>query len=336
MGRTLSGWLLARALRVPESVATLDAAGWNGVIAMARAEQMIGTLAWRLADVPAPAQVARILDDACASVAQTQVAVLWEAEAARRVILPLGVPLVLLAGAAFAAGGMRAGVGRWVDDLEILVPGERMDAVEAALLDAGWERVVRDRYDDRCARTGVPGHSSMIHRERGRRIDIHHTILPPTVCAAPDPTPWLADIRAVAPGMFALSANDCLLHAAVRLSSTGGLADGMRILWDVQCLVAEFGTDGLASHAQRHGLAHAVARALRLAEALYGDAKRVTRVDRLYLHHITARDGWGRPTRPLVRMAFHIRGQCLGMSPARVRQYGSLIWGKGGARPASV
>ena len=40
--------LLVQALRDPASTAALDADGWTALIAMARAEQLIGTLAHRL------------------------------------------------------------------------------------------------------------------------------------------------------------------------------------------------------------------------------------------------------------------------------------------------
>src|SRR3546814_8682663 len=80
-----------------------------------------------------PAGVARIMEDARASAAQGQIAALWEAEMARRVLAPLDCPVVLLKGTAFAAAGLSAGVGRSIGDLDILVPRDRIDAVEAAL-----------------------------------------------------------------------------------------------------------------------------------------------------------------------------------------------------------
>ncbi len=335
MGCAVTGWRLARALRVPESVVTLDSDGWNALIAMARADQMIGTLAWRLDGIAVPVSVARILDDARASAAQGQVVALWEAEVARRVLAPLDVRLVLLKGTAFAVGGMRAGMGRSIGDLDILVPRDRIDAVEASLLAAGWEWVKPDPYDDAYYRTWMHELPPLIHRDRDRMIDVHHTILPPTARITPDPAALLADVVELVPGMFALSPNDRLVHAAAHLFADGDLAGGMRNLWDVQCLVAEFGTDGLAVRARHHGLERETARALRLAEALYGDAKRVTLADRLYLYRITARDGWGRPTRPVTRMAFYVRSHWLRMPPGLLARHLWTKWRKGGAGPSS-
>lgn len=148
MGRALDGWLLAQTLRDPGGTVALGAEAWTALLAIARAEQMIGTLAWRLNGLTVPPSVARILVDARASAEQGRVAALWEAEAARRVLVPLGVRVVLLKGTAFVAAGLHAGQGRSIGDLDILVPRAALDAVEAALLEAGWEWVKPDPYDD--------------------------------------------------------------------------------------------------------------------------------------------------------------------------------------------
>ncbi len=123
MGGTVTdGRLLAAALRDPAVTAGLDAAGWTGLLAVARAEQLIGTLAHRLDGLPIPAAAARILADARASAEQGRVAALWEAEMARRALAALDMPVVLLKGTAFVAAGLSAGVGRSIGDLDILVP----------------------------------------------------------------------------------------------------------------------------------------------------------------------------------------------------------------------
>lgn len=70
MGRALNGWLLAQALRDPGGTVALGAEAWTALLALARAEQMIGTLAWRLDGLAVPPSVARILADARASAEQ--------------------------------------------------------------------------------------------------------------------------------------------------------------------------------------------------------------------------------------------------------------------------
>lgn len=336
MGRALDGWLLARVLRDPGSIGVLDADAWTALLAIARAEQMIGTLAWRLTGLTMPPSVARILADARASAEQGRVAALWEAEVARRVLAPLGVRVVLLKGTAFVAAGLQAGQGRSIGDLDILVPRAALDAVEAALLGAGWEWVKPDPYDDAYYRQWMHELPPLIHRDRDRMIDVHHTILPLTARITPDVDALLADAVELKPGLWALSPNDMLVHAAAHLFADGDLAGGLRNLWDVQCLVAEFGTDGLAARAARHGLSHEMARALRLAAALYGDGARLTLADRVYLRRLTARDGWGRATRPFTRMAFYIRSHWLRMPPAMLARHLWTKWRKGGAGPVSA
>ena len=126
-----AGELLARAMRDPASIVGLDAESWTALIATARAEQMAGTLACRLAGLPMPAAAACILEDARMSAEQGRSAALWEAEMARRALAPLGCPVVLLKGTAFVAAGLRAGLGRSIGDLDILVPRGDLDRVEA-------------------------------------------------------------------------------------------------------------------------------------------------------------------------------------------------------------
>jgi len=319
------GRLLARVLRTPGNALGLDAAGWTALIAIARAEQMIGTLASRLDGLAVPGDVARILADARVAAAQGQVAALWEVEAARRALAPLGEPVVLLKGSAFAAAGLRAGEGRSIGDLDILVPRARIDAVEAALLEAGGEWVKPNPYDDAYYRQWMHELPPLIHRDRDRMIDVHHTILPLTARITPDAASLLANSVAVSPGVRMLAPNDMIVHAAAHLFADGDLAGGMRNLWDVQCLVEQFGTDGLTERARHHGLAKEVTRALRLSAALYGDGARLTPADHAYLRRLTARDGWGRATRPVTQLGFYARSHWLRMPPLMLAKH---LWTK--------
>ncbi|MBC7987953.1 MAG: hypothetical protein H7X93_14970, partial [Sphingomonadaceae bacterium] len=50
--------LLVRALAHPESTRALDAVGWTALIAIARAEQLMGSLAHRLDGLELPPKVA--------------------------------------------------------------------------------------------------------------------------------------------------------------------------------------------------------------------------------------------------------------------------------------
>lgn len=326
---------LVAALRDPASTATLDAAEWTALIAVARAEQLIGTLAWRVRGLDKPGAAARILDDAIASAEQGRRVALWEAEMARRALAPLGIAPVLLKGTAFVAAGLRAGQGRVIGDLDILVPRDAIDAVEQALIAAGWEWVKPDPYDDAYYRQWMHELPPLIHRDRDRMIDVHHTILPLTARIRPDAAALLADSVALgAGGLRVLSGDDMLCHAAAHLIADGDLAGGLRNLWDIHCLAGEHGTATLAARAERHGLGEAVARAMRLAHALYGTAvpapwQRATASDRLFVRRLLARDDWGRPTRRLTRLGFFVRSHALRMPPAMLARHLFIKWRKG-------
>src|SRR3546814_14739447 len=94
---------------------------------------------------------------------------LWEADRAAEALAGLDVPVVLLKGTAYAAAGLRAGQGRFIGDLDILVPRDAMERVERALIDAGWEWVKDDPYDDSYYRPWMPELPPMIHAARDRK-----------------------------------------------------------------------------------------------------------------------------------------------------------------------
>ena len=325
--------LLADALARPGEV-DLDEAGWTALLTMARAEQLIGTLADRMGGVPVPERVAAVFADARAGAEQARRSALWEAEMARRALAPLGVPVVLLKGTAFAAAGLSAGRGRAIGDLDVLVPREALGAVEAALLGAGWEWVKPDPYDDDYYRRWMHELPPLIHVERDRMIDVHHTILPPTARPTPDARALIADAVPLGNGLSVLAPADMIVHAAAHLFADGDLAGGLRNLWDVRCLVEEFGRGGLEERARLHDLRREVARALRLVRDLFetevpGWVGAGRAFDSLYRRRLLARDGWGRPIRPATRGGFYVRSHWLRMPPHLLARHLWIKWRRG-------
>ena len=161
---------------------------------MARAEQLIGTLARRLNRVclfPTPS--ARILEEARINAEYQRRSALWEADCARRALADYPGKVVLMKGTAYAAAGLKASEGRHIGDLDIMVAREDLPQVEAALLTAGWEWVKEDAYDDAYYRDHMHELPPLIHKERDRMIDVHHTILPLTARPRPDAVAMLAD-----------------------------------------------------------------------------------------------------------------------------------------------
>lgn len=325
----MSAARLVRALREPGSVIELGAEGWNGLIAAARAERLVGTLAWRLDGVAVPDAVRPIIDDARREAAREAQQALWEADRAALALREVGVPVVLMKGTAYVAAGLKAGEGRFIGDLDILVPSDAMPAVERALIDAGWEWVKEDAYDDAYYRQWMHELPPMIHVERDRMIDVHHTILPLTARPKPDAAAMLAAAVPVADGLWVLSPEDRVVHAAAHMLADGDLQGGLRNLWDIYCLVAEADPARLAARARLHGLEGHVAQAGRLAAALYGAGARLNLWDRIVQMRLLARDGWGRETRKALVFAFYIRSHLLRMPLPMLLRHLWTKWRKG-------
>lgn len=346
--------LLVRLLADPARA--VEVGDWTSLIAVARAESLAGSLAWRLQGLDLPSPVEALLEAARSDGEAGRVQALWEAEMARRALAPLGVPVILLKGTAYAAAGVGAARGRSIGDLDILVPRAALPDVERALLAAGWEWVKEDSYDDQYYRRWMHELPPLIHRERDRMIDVHHAILPLTARPKPDMAAMIADRAPLGDGLFTLSPPDMIVHAAAHLFADGELAGGLRNLWDIDRLLREFaeGDPGfwpaLHERAARHGLLPAVGRAVRLAHRLYatpvnwcqtpiseslisrepaggkiGVRHRLNWADGLYLRRLLARDGWGRARRPATRLGFYVRSHGLRMPPLMLARH---LWTK--------
>lgn len=330
---------LAALLADPAQAATCAAGDWTGILAVARAEQLIGILAKRLKGLALPDRVGRILEEAEATAAEGRRQALWEAEMARRALREIVSPIILLKGTAFAAAGLDAGQGRSIGDLDILVPHAALPAVEAALLAHGWEWVKPDPYDDLYYRRWMHELPPLISVARDRIIDVHHTILPLTAKSTPNAASLIKDAVPLGRGLAMLSPEDMIVHAALHLFADGDLSGGLRNLWDIDRLLREFADadasfwNRLVLRAQEHEAGSAVARGARIAHALFATpvpAKwtRLRATDRLFLRRLLARDGWGRPTRPPTRFAFYCRSHLLRMPPGMLARHLWIKWRK--------
>ncbi len=330
--------LLVDALRDPANTATLDARGWAELVSMARAERLIGSLAARLSSHPMPPQIAAILADARIDADYQHRSALWEADCARRALDDYPGKVVLLKGTAYVAAGLQSATGRSIGDIDILVARSDLPQVEAALLAAGWEWVKPDPYDDAYYRDHMHELPPLIHKERDRMIDVHHTILPLTARPTPHADAMLADAMPLAGGLHILSPADMVCHSAAHLFADGDLAGGLRNLWDIHCLLTEFADDAfwgaLRKRAALHQLTGAVERAARLSAKLYGTAihrdwDRWHRQDKWYFRRLTARNGWGQPMRKAIRLIFYIRSHWLRMPPLMLTRHLWVKWRRG-------
>jgi hypothetical protein len=359
----MSAACVAALLTDPSGAADLDTGSWTAILCAARAERLLASLAHRLDGLDLPADVQSVLDSARADAEVGRAEALWEAEMTRRALAPLGVPVVLLKGTAFVAAGLDAGQGRNIGDLDILVPRARLDEVEAALLAAGWEWVKPDAYDDAYYRRWMHELPPLIHHDRDRMIDVHHTILPLTARPKPDAQRLLAlstglrdrsllgpetdrDDRLQAAGAVrVLSPEAMIVHAAAHLFADGDLSGGLRNLWDIDRLFREFSADDpeftltVLEEEWHHNLHPHIRRALRLSAQLFGtplqdcgplNTEKFSKhwSDQLFRARLLARDGWGRPTRPLLRLAFYIRSHWLRMPPLMLARHLWIKWRK--------
>ena len=338
--------ILVAALRDPVSTKALDANGWTALLTIARTERLIGTLAYRLEGRELPDAVAAILADERINAEYQKRSALWEADCARRALADYPGKVVLMKGTAYAAAGLHAADGRHIGDLDIIVAREDLGEVEKLLLNAGWEWVKDDAYDDAYYRDHMHELPPLIHKERDRMIDVHHTILPLTARPRPDAAVMLADAVELENGLYVFSPTDMIIHSAAHLFADGELDGGLRNLWDIHCLVTEFAGEAdhfflsLTEEAQFHGLATAVSRALRLSSRLYGTKLAhytspvktdyaLNRQDKYYVRRLTARNNWGRGTRKLTRLAFYIRSHWLRMPPLMLARHLWVKWRKG-------
>jgi Uncharacterised nucleotidyltransferase len=328
--------LLARALADPASVLSLSDAAWTELLCTAHAERLAATLAIRVEGLDILPRVQAVLRNARLNAEAARLRALWEVEMCRRALALLDVPVVLLKGSAFVAAGLAAGQGRLVGDLDILVPCDRLDEVEAAILAAGWEWLKSNDYDDHYYRTWMHELPPMIHRDRDAMIDIHHTILPLTARPRPDAVALVANSVKLENGLRVLCHEDMVIHAAAHLFADGDLAGGMRNLWDIRCLIDEFSMPDLLARAERHQLRAPTERALRLSHDLFGtvipaEVRRWHRQDKWYATRLLARDGWGRETRKGVRFCFYVRSHLIRMPLPMLMRHLFVKWRKGRA-----
>jgi len=241
--------LLVHTLRSPEAVARFSMSEWDLLVRQARAAGLLARLAHRLrqhglaAAIPA---VARWHFDAAETLAdKQQTAVHWELKQLRAALAGLGSPLIVLKGAAYVAANLPAAAGRLFNDIDILVPRERLPQAESALMLAGWHASGLSEYDKRYYRRWMHEIPPMQHVQRATVIDVHHAILPDTARYHPDSAKLRS--RAVAveglPGVYVLAAEDRILHSATHLFHDGELPHGLRDLTDLDLLLRDAAED---------------------------------------------------------------------------------------------
>lgn len=235
-------------LRNPSEAPRLSLRDWELLVRQARHADVMGQLyarideAGQLGSVPGPAL--RHLEVAWNLSLRHRLAVRWELMGIASTLAPLGIPVVLLKGAAYYAAGRLAATGRLFTDVDILVPRDALDSVEQTFIRNGWVPTHLNAYDQRYYRQWMHELPPMQHARRGTVIDIHHTILPPTTGVRCDASQLIAAAQPLVDeelGTFGvLAPSDMLLHSATHLFY-GEFDRGLRELVDLDRLIRELG-----------------------------------------------------------------------------------------------
>lgn len=224
----------------------LSPAQWDLVVRQARRADVLARIAalvqaqgsWDA--VPhAPQQH---LASALALVTRQQRELRFEVAQIAGALQPMGLPVVLLKGGAYALAGLHASLGRMVSDVDILVPRERLVDVETALMMAGWVHTNHDAYDQHYYRTWMHELPPLRHLRRGAVLDVHHALVPATAQVRPSTQRLLQAAQALPgqPGVQVLAPPDMVLHSAAHLFHESDFARGFRGIVDLDALLYEF------------------------------------------------------------------------------------------------
>ncbi len=238
--------LILRAFRQPELLASCSLADWDVLVRQARRANLLATL-YALLDErgliqQVPPQAREHLEWSHLAVQRHVQAVHWEVRLICNALADVGVPLILLKGAAYVLANLPTARGRLFSDIDIMVPKESLDVVEAALMLHGWAATHHDTYDQRYYRTWMHELPPMQHIKRMTIIDVHHAILPETASIFPDPKKLRAASYLLAghKNLMVFSPLDMVLHSAVHLFHDGELDHGLRDLVDIDSLLRHF------------------------------------------------------------------------------------------------
>ncbi|MET0961392.1 MAG: nucleotidyltransferase family protein [Noviherbaspirillum sp.] len=271
--------LILRILRDPSLAGGCSAAQWDLLLRQARASNLLARLALLMQEhgiaCSLPAAVAMHLEGALVVAARHRVAVEWEITQIKHALDSVGLPLILLKGAAYVAADLPGARGRSFSDIDILVPKARIGEAEAALMLHGWAGTHHDEYDQRYYREWMHELPPMQHGKRMTVVDVHHAILPETAASRPDSAKLIAAALEVPgrPGVRTLQPVDMVIHSACHLFHEEELDKGLRDLTDLDALLRYFAGapgfwDGLSARAQELDLGRALFYALRFTTRL--------------------------------------------------------------------
>lgn len=280
-GHRFPAHILIDAIRFPQQLPSTSLRDWDSILRLAKRANLIGRLAEDIFQLGVmddlPIEVRAHLQSARVLTSHQRQAIAWEARHIAQALKPIGEPLILLKGAAYAIANLSAARGRLFGDVDVLLPKTSIAQAEAALMLHGWASGDGDPYDERYYRRWMHELPPMAHRKRGTVIDVHHNILPLTARNAPAAGLLLSASVFVSETDFrVLSPCDMVIHSATHLFHEGELQNGLRDLFDLDALLKEFSAcqpnfwNELTDRAKVLGLAWPLHLALRYTKAILG------------------------------------------------------------------
>lgn len=172
--------------------------------------------------------------------------VLWEIEQLKKALNPINADFIMLKGAAYVLKNCAATKGRVFSDIDIMVRKPELGVVEKQLVQNGWVPSNFDAYDQNYYRLWMHEIPPMKHISRQTNLDVHHTILPPTVGVTLDVDKLWQNVQAIEEqeGVYVLSLPDMIIHSATHLFYDGELEHGFRDISDLDLLFKEFTKKG--------------------------------------------------------------------------------------------
>jgi hypothetical protein len=272
---------LREILARPELAKSLELADWDLVVPQSRRSGLLARLGIRLEEaglleqVPPPPrrhmESDRILAEKLARDVRREVRYV------RQALAEVGVPIILLKGAAYVVSDLPAARGRLFTDIDFMVAHAYLAEVEAALLRHGWVFGEISPYDERYYRLWMHQIPPLTHFQRHTTIDVHHTIVAPTTRLKLDAQKLFDAAVPVAgdPLLKVLAPTDMILHSATHLLNEGQFERGLRDLEDLNQLLRHFGRDPdfwprLVDRAEALDLARPLFYALRYTATLLG------------------------------------------------------------------
>jgi hypothetical protein len=238
--------LLAEVLAAPERIDELSSAQWDELLRLARFSRLLGRLH---ALVEERGSLERIPPAARDVLMGSGIYAQYMQLLARRVLFNLNkvaaaadFPVVLLKGAAYLISGFPAAVGRRMNDIDILVPHEKLPQMESLLDSAGWEFEAKlTAYDHRYYREWSHELPPMRHPDNPIELDVHHSLIQPTGRVRLNADRLFVDLVPVDGMAFStLSPQDMVLHSATHLFMSDELRGGLRDLVDMHMLCNYF------------------------------------------------------------------------------------------------